>query len=60
MKAYDAKLPLVNYASRISYVVTPDGKILYAYSAMDPSQHVGNTLNAIRQWKAQNAAAPAP
>ncbi|WP_154662483.1 peroxiredoxin [Solimonas flava] len=60
MKAYDAKLPLVNYASRISYVVTPDGKILYAYSAMDPSQHVGNTLNAIKQWKAQNAAAPAP
>lgn len=60
MKAYDAKLPLVNYASRISYVVTPDGKILYVYSAMDPSQHVSNTLNAIRQWKAQSAAAPSP
>ncbi len=29
MSAWDAKLPLVNYASRISYVVTPDGKILY-------------------------------
>ncbi|MGH8444058.1 MAG: peroxiredoxin [Solimonas sp.] len=54
MTAYDAKLPLVNYASRISYVITPDGKIIYAYSAMDPSKHVDNTLNAIRLWKAQN------
>ncbi|WP_028081294.1 peroxiredoxin [Solimonas soli] len=59
MTAYDAKLPLVNYASRISYVITPDAKILYAYSAMDPSQHVANTLNAIRQWKAQKPAQPA-
>ncbi len=60
MKAYDAKLPMVGYAGRVSYVVTPDGKVLYAYSAMDPSQHVGNTLEAIRQWKAHKAPASAP
>lgn len=54
MKAYDAKLPLVNYASRVSYVIAPDGKIIYVYSAMDPSQHVANTLNAIKLWKAQS------
>lgn len=57
MTAYDAKLPLLNYASRISYVIAPDGKILYAYAAMAPDQHVANTLNAIREWKAQSKAA---
>lgn len=54
IKAYDAKMPLLNYATRISYVITPDDKILYEYSALDPSQHVANTLNAIRQWKAKS------
>jgi peroxiredoxin Q/BCP len=59
MTAYDAKLPLVNYASRISYVITPDSKVIYSYSAMDPSQHVANTLKAIKLWKAQNPPKPA-
>lgn len=58
MSAWDAKLPLVNYASRISYVVTPDGKILYSYSAMDPGQHVKNTLAAIKQWQSQQGGKP--
>jgi peroxiredoxin len=60
IKAYDAKMPLLNYATRVSYVITPDDKIYYEYSALDPSQHVANTLAAIKQWKnAQAAAAPA-
>lgn len=58
MSAWDAKLPLVNYASRISYVVTPDGKVLYSYSAMDPNQHVQNTLAAIKQWQTTQGAKP--
>lgn len=58
MSAWDAKLPMVNYASRISYVVTPDGKVLYSYSAMDPSQHVQNTLAAIKQWQAEQGGKP--
>src|SRR3546814_16851627 len=53
-KAYDAKMPLLNYATRVSYVITPDDKILYEYSALDPSQHVANTLNAIKQWNARS------
>src|SRR3546814_16920561 len=40
IKAYDAKMPLLNYATRVSYVITPDDKILYEYSALAPSQHV--------------------
>ncbi|NKF23195.1 peroxiredoxin [Solimonas marina] len=56
MNSYDAKLPLVNYASRISYVIAPNGKIIYEYSAMDPSNHVSNTLEAIKKWKQEQGA----
>jgi peroxiredoxin len=51
MKAYDAVLLWkTGYASRTSYVVTPDGKIAYRYSDMNPDKHVENTLAAVRVW----------
>ena len=51
MKAYDAVLLWkTSYANRTSYVVTPDGKIAYRYSNMDPDRHVENTLAAIKAW----------
>jgi thioredoxin-dependent peroxiredoxin len=40
------------HADRTSYVITPDGKVLYAYSALSPDKHVENTLKALREWKA--------
>jgi peroxiredoxin len=55
IRAYDAvmvRMPAVGGVSdRISYVIAPDGKILYAYSDMAPDKHVENTLAAVRQWK---------
>ena len=52
MKAYDAVLPShPEYANRTSYVIAPDGKILYSYTAMDPSQHVENTLAAVKRYQ---------
>jgi len=54
MKAYDAVLLWkTGYASRISYVVTPDGRIAYSYSDMNPDRHVANTLAAIKAWAAK-------
>ncbi len=53
MQAYDAVLegsPL--FASRTSYVITPDGRILYSYANLDPSKHVENTLAALQAWTA--------
>src|SRR5271165_2783237 len=45
MKAYDAVLPQhPQYANRTSYVIAPDGTIVYTYTSLDPSQHVENTL----------------
>ena len=54
MKAYDAvhdKRP--EYAQRISYVISPQGKILYEFTDMSPESHVANTMRALRAWKAK-------
>ena len=51
-KLYDAVLPAnPKYANRTSYVIAPDGKILYTYTNLDPEKHVENTLAALRAWK---------
>jgi thioredoxin-dependent peroxiredoxin len=53
MKSYDAALGfLTPYADRVSYVVTQDGKIAFAYSSLNPDQHVAGTLKAVRALKA--------
>lgn len=52
-KSYDAVMSsLLGYSSRTSYVIAPDGRILLAYSAMDPEGHVGRTMEAVKSWKA--------
>ncbi len=52
-KAYDAVLARKpEYANRTSYVIAPDGRILYEYTDLDPSIHVENTLDALQKWKA--------
>jgi peroxiredoxin Q/BCP len=51
-KAYDAVLFITSYSSRTSYVIAPNGKIIYAYSALNPDKHVENTLSAVEKWQA--------
>jgi thioredoxin-dependent peroxiredoxin len=52
MKSYDAALGfLTAYASRTSYVVSQDGRIAFAYSDLDPDQHVSRTLKAVQDLK---------
>ena len=48
---YDAMLTTTPkmYANRTSYVIGQDGKVVYAYTALDPSQHVQNTLDALKK-----------
>lgn len=54
INSYGAALPgHETYANRTSYVVAPDGKVIYMYTAMDPKDHVNNTLKAISDWKAK-------
>ena len=52
VKSYDAAMMLLpDYANRISYVITPDQSIAYAYQSLNPSKHVENTLKALREWE---------
>jgi peroxiredoxin len=53
MKQYDAVLQgHAELADRISYVIAPDGKVIYAFASMNPDNHVQNTLEAVQRWKA--------
>ena len=52
MKLYDAVLAIApRYANRTSYVIAPDGHIVYEYTSLDPDKHVANTLEALRTWE---------
>jgi peroxiredoxin len=51
-KAYDAKIFMTPYSNRTSYVIAPNGTIVYAYSALDPDKHVENTMSAVAAWQA--------
>ena len=55
IKSYDAVLAKKpEYADRTSYVIAPDGTILYTYTDLKPDHHVENTLAALKEWKAKN------
>jgi peroxiredoxin Q/BCP len=55
IKSYDASMPLhASMANRVSYVIAPDGKVIYEYTSLSPDQHVENTLRAVKEWAAQH------
>jgi thioredoxin-dependent peroxiredoxin len=54
---YDAQMAKnPAYADRISYVISPDRKVLFSYTNMDPDQHVALTMEAVQKWKNSQAA----
>jgi len=61
MREYDAVLAAhPQYANRTSYVIAPNGTIIYTYTSLDPSLHVQNTLNALKAWKADQPSGATP
>lgn len=51
MKSYDAVLFYrSDYANRVSFVIAPNGKVIYQYSSLNPAKHVANTMNALKTW----------
>src|SRR5450631_2936864 len=51
MKSYDAIMALKpDFANRISYVIAPNGKVIYDYQSLNPSRHVEKTLAAVKDW----------
>ena len=55
VKAYDAmalNLGVTMFASRTSYVITPDGKVASVLTASDAGSHIKSALAFVKAWKA--------
>ena len=53
IEAYDVVLRAKpNLSNRTSYVIAPDGKIIFEYSSIDPMGHITGTMQAVRDWRA--------
>lgn len=51
IRAYDAGAGTQSgRANRISYVISPEGRVIHEYSSASPHQHVDSTLKAVRDW----------
>jgi peroxiredoxin len=53
-KAYDATIFFTSYTNRTSYVIAPNGTIIYEYTALSPDKHVENTMAAVAGWQAEH------
>ena len=52
MKSYDAVLKTrPEFANRISYVIAPDGQVVYHYMSLNPTKHVEKMLGALKSMK---------
>lgn len=52
MKSYQAVHRLFgSFANRVSYVITPDRKIVFVHEGSDPEQHVNRSLEAVKAWR---------
>ena len=40
------------HSDRTSFVIAPDGTVVYSYSALSPDAHVKNTMDALQKWQA--------
>lgn len=53
-KRYDSVLAMKpDWSDRTSYVIAPDGTVLHAYTKLDPTEHVSETLDAVKAFKAR-------
>ena len=50
--AYGVAFPNRPLSNRTTYVITPDHRIIYAYTALDPAGHVAGALKAVSDWRA--------
>jgi peroxiredoxin len=53
-KQYDAVMTArPEYSDRTSYVIAPTGQVLHAYTQNDPTEHVAQSMGAVKAWKAK-------
>ena len=51
ISGFDVQLSGHAVSNRTSYVIAPDGRVIYAHSDMNPIGHVEGTLAAVREWR---------
>ncbi len=53
-KAYEATgaFSFIGFASRVSYVISPEGKVLFAHTDSGPASHVSETLAVVKRLQA--------
>jgi len=55
ISGYDVELPQkTGWTNRTSYVIAPNGKIIYMLSEPSPEGHVSGTMAAVKAWKAKH------
>jgi peroxiredoxin len=53
-RQYDAVMAArPDWSDRTSYVISPKGEVLHSYSKLDPTEHVAQTLGAVKAFKAK-------
>jgi len=51
INSYDAVMRTrPEFANRISYVIAPNGSVVYNYVSLNPERHVEKTLRALKDW----------
>jgi len=52
-RTYDSLLAMKpGWSDRTSYVIAPDGRIIFVHSDLRPDEHVALTLDAVKKWRA--------
>ena len=52
IKAFDAAMQTrPDFANRVSYVIAPNGKVVYSYLSLNPHKHVERTLAAVAEFQ---------
>ncbi|GBR15477.1 peroxiredoxin [Asaia spathodeae] len=51
-RLYDAKMPMLDIAQRVTYVIAPEGQIIATISSESPGNHVEKALAALKTFKA--------
>ncbi len=52
IKSYKAAMPMMAMSNRTTYVITPDGKVIYTFSNLGVKGHVTGALAAVKAWRA--------
>lgn len=53
-KQYDSVMAAKpDWSDRTSYVISPKGEVIHAYSKLDPTEHVAQTLGAVKAFNAK-------